>query len=135
MLQLGAEALRPLDPAGDVVADVGDGQGTRREREEVVERDDAVRLGGGHGQAPADIVEGTRRDPAEPGLDGVERGQEEVAAGPGRVAAQQGSMALLFHVPRPPRPGGSRRSQDGIDGGSLGRRRIGAMEVKVHRLR
>ena len=89
MLQLGAETLRPLDPTGDVVADVGDGQGSRREREEVVERDDAVRLGGRHGQAPADIVEGARRDPAKPRLDGMERGQEEVAAGSGRVAAQQ----------------------------------------------
>ena len=135
MLQLGAQTLRPLDPAGDVVTHVGDGQGARREREEVVERDDSVRLGRGHGQAPADIVEGTRRDPAKPRLNGVERGQQEVAAGSGRVAAQQGRMALLFHVPRPPRPGRSRRSQDGIDGGLLGRRRIGAMEVKVHCLR
>ena len=72
----------------------------------MVERDDSVCLGGGHGQAPADIVEGTRGDPAEARLNGVERGQEEVAARSGCVAAQQGSYGppLPRFEALPPRP-------------------------------
>jgi hypothetical protein len=135
MPELGTETLPPHDPTGDVVTHVSDVQGARGEREEVVKRDDSVRLGGGHRQALADIVEGTRRDPAKARLDGVERGQKEIAAGSRLVAAQQRRMALVFHVPSTPRPGRRRRSQNGIDDGALGCRRIGAMKVKVHCLR
>ncbi len=89
MLQLGTERSAPLIRQAMSSQTWATARGRGDEREEVVERDDAVRLGGGHGQAPADIVEGTRRDPAKPRLDGMERGQEKVAAGSGRVAAQQ----------------------------------------------
>jgi hypothetical protein len=78
MLQLGAETLGPFDPTGDVVTHVGDGRRLRREREEVIERDDSMCFGRGHSQAPTDIVEGAGRNPAETRLDGMERGQKEV---------------------------------------------------------
>ena len=75
-------------PAGDVVADVGHDRRPRRGREQGVERGDAVGLGRRDGQAPADVVERRLADPAEPGLDRVERRQQQVAARPRRVAAR-----------------------------------------------
>jgi hypothetical protein len=58
---------------------MGDDLGSRYEREEVIERDDAVRLGRRYGETTADVVKGTRRDPPESRLHRVKGGQEEIA--------------------------------------------------------
>ena len=75
-LEVRADRLRAGEPAGDVVADVGDDRRPRLRREQRVERGHAVRLGRRHGQAPRDVVEGRLADPADPRLDGVECRQE-----------------------------------------------------------
>ena len=135
VFQLGAQSLRTFDPAGNVVADVGDGRRLWREREEVIEGDNAVSFRGRYRQSPADVVEGARRHPAKPRLDGMERGQKRSRRDRAAWPPSERAMALLFHVPCPACPGGCRWSQDGIDGGLLGCRRLRAVEIEVHRLR
>ena len=86
-LEVGAGLLGAGEPAGDVVADVGDGRRARLRREQRVERGDAVRLGGRHGQAPADVVEARLGDLPDPVLQRVQRREQQVAAAPGFVPA------------------------------------------------
>ena len=88
--QVRADRLRAGQPAGDVVADVGDDRRPRRRREQRVERGHAVRLGRGDGQPPADVVERRLADPADPRLDGVEGRQQLGAPGARRVPAARG---------------------------------------------
>ena len=71
-------------PAGhrarDVDAGMHDASGTRLEREEVVERRDAVRLSRRDGEAAAHVVEPTAADPANAVLQRVERWEQQVSA-------------------------------------------------------
>ncbi len=81
--QVLADPLRPGDPAGDVVADMGHHRRPRLRRIEGVERGDAVRLRGRHRQPSRDVVQGGLADPADPVLDGVEGRQQTASAWPG----------------------------------------------------
>ena len=70
----------PGNPAGDVDAGVDRAERSRLEREEVVERGDAVRLSGRDREATAHVVETAAADPSDSVLQRVERGQQEVAS-------------------------------------------------------
>ncbi len=84
-LEPGAELFGAAQPAGEVVADMGDRERARRGREQVVEGDDAG-VGGRHGEPLADVVERPFAHPADAILDGMESRQESRAgrAPPGR---------------------------------------------------
>ena len=138
---LGAEPLlevhdqleRPLAPARDVLADVHDTRRARLEGEKRVEGRDSVRVGGRHGQPAAELVEAAGADPADPLLQRPEGRQQEMAAScPGRVPSG-GGVARDSVGARTAVPAGGRRAEDGVESGSLGRRRLGEREeLQVH---
>ena len=103
----------PGQPAGDVVADVGDDRRPRLRRVQRVERRDAVRLGRRDGQPLRDVVERRLADPADPRLDRVEGRQQLVAPGAGRVPALRGvpvgARRRARHRPSPSRAARGRR--------------------------
>ena len=135
-LQLIADPLRAQQAAGDVVAHVGDDRGARRRRQQRVERGDAVRLGGRHGEPLRDVVEGAPADPADARRRGLERREQQVAAGPGLVAAP-GDLAVGRDVAVAAVPAGSRPPDLGIERGidrlALLRGGRGPDDVEVHR--
>ena len=130
--QVAAQRLGAGQPAGDVVADVGDDRRSRRRREQRVERGDAIGLGRRDGQALADVVEGRLADPADPTLDRVEGRQELRAPAAGRMAAAC-RMTVDRRIAAAARPAGGRRAQDGVNGGSFGGRGERPDDVEVHR--
>jgi hypothetical protein len=130
--QVLADPFRPGDPAGDVVADVGDDRGTRLRRIQGIERGDAVGLGGRHREATGDVVEGRLADPADPILDGMERRQQLGASRAQRMAPARG-MSVHPRATRPADPTRLRRPQDGVHGGTLRGRGQRPDHVEVHR--
>ena len=132
-VEVPADGFGAGEPAGDVVADMGDGRRSRRRREERVERRHAVGLGGRHGQALADVVQARLADPADPGLERVERREQR---GPRRLRASWPPRATWPSVrvsrapPDQPESGGA---EDGVHGGTLGGRRQGTDDVQIHR--
>ena len=128
----GDQLERPTAPARDVLADVHDARRTRLEGEERVEGRDPVGVGGRHGQPAAELVEAAGADPADPLLQRPERGQQEMAASPGRVPSG-GGVARDAVGARAAVPAGGRRAEDGVESGSLGRRGLGERdELQVH---
>ena len=130
--QVPADRLRAGQPAGDVVADVRDERRPRVRGEQGIERRHAIRLGRGHGQPLADVVECRRADPADPRLDGVERRQQLGPARPDRVAAA-GSVAVDPRVARPSHPARPGWAQHGVNGSALRRGGERPDDVEVHR--
>ena len=130
-LELGAELLRALAPAGDVVAHVHHPPGARHRGQEGVERRHAVRVRRRHGEPLGDVVERALADPPDPGLDGVERRQEEVSPAPGRMAAFGGmgvpGLALAAV------PARRRRAEERIDRRALLGRRFRGHEMEIQR--
>ena len=122
-LEPGAEWSGTTGEAGDVVADVDDAGRSWLEREQGVEAGHAVRLGGRHAQAAADLVEGRLADPADARLDGVERRQQEVAPVARRVPSP-GAMSVEAGLARP----GDRLDRGALDGAGEG-----TDDMEVHR--
>ena len=126
--------LRAGQPAGDVVADVGDDRRSRGRGEQGVERGDAVGLGRRDGQALADVVERGRADPADPRLDRVECRQQLGPTRPDRVAAARG-VPVRAGVARPADPARLGRAEHGIHRGALGGGGERADDVQIHQRR
>ncbi len=129
--QVGADVLRAGQPAGDVVADVGDQRWPRSRGEQGVEGRDAVGLGRRDRQALADVVECRRADPADPRLDRVECRQELAASRPDRMPAA-GCVPLRPGVTGPTDPARLGWAEHGIHRGALGRRGERADDVQIH---
>jgi hypothetical protein len=72
-LQVGAQLLRPGQPARDVVAHVGHDGWPWAGWEPGIEGRHAVGLGRRDGESAADVVEPALADPADPSLEGMER--------------------------------------------------------------
>ena len=129
---------RAREPAGDVVAHVGDDRRPGRGRRQGVERRDAIGLGRRHGEPLRDVVERAAADPPDAPGRGVERGEQQVPAGAGVVPAMC-RVALGRDVADAPVPAAARgadlRVEDGVDRGALVRGRGGADDVEVHRRR
>ena len=110
-LQLLAHLVGALAAAGDVVADVQHALGPGNGGQQRVEGDDAVGIRRGHRQALADVVERALADPADRRLDGLKRGQQQMAPGTRLVAAGRGMrvapLVALAAVP----PGRGRAEQ------------------------
>jgi hypothetical protein len=73
-----AELLGSRELAGDVVADVREAARAALEREESVERRDAISLRRRNAQSAAGVVESAAADPADAALHFFQRGKEEV---------------------------------------------------------
>ena len=132
LAELSEELRAAGEAARDVVADVHDRLRRGRDREHGVERGDAPRLGGRHGEALADVVERARRDPAFAGLRRPQGRQKQVPAQPDCIAAGR-DVALEVHPPRPAFPSRGRRAQDGVHGRALRGRGFGARDqVQIH---
>jgi hypothetical protein len=76
LLQLGAELVRTLDLASDVIADVSYSRGLHVSGKECVEVGDTESFCRRHLEYPAGVVQGARADPADAILDGVENRQQ-----------------------------------------------------------
>ena len=116
-LELSDERLCAVTAAGDVVADVDDAGGLRRERQQRVERRDAVGVGRRHRQPAAHLVEPAGGDPADPLLQGPERRQEEVPSG-ARVMPAVGGVALAPDEAGAAVPGRRRRPEQRVESGA-----------------
>ena len=94
-LELRDELLRPARDTRHVGAHVRDDRRLGLEREQRVERRDAVRLRRRDREPPADVVERAPADPADARLDGVEGREQEMALRPrGMPAARHVLVAL-----------------------------------------
>ena len=129
--QVAADRLRAGQPARDVVTDVGHDRRPRVRREERIERRDAVGLRRGDGESLADVVECRGADPADPRLDGVERRDQQGAAGPRCVAAAR-RVPVDAAVPRAADPTRLRRAEDGVHGSTLSGGRERPDDVQIH---
>ena len=129
--QVGADALRAGQPAGDVVADMGDDRWPRGGGEQGIERGDAVCLGRRDRQALADVVERRRADPADPRLDRVECRQELGPTRPDRVAAARG-VPVRAGVADPADPARLGWAEHGIHRGALGGGGERPDDVQIH---
>ncbi len=130
-LELGADLLGAAQAAGEVVADMGHRQRSRRGGEEVVEGHDSPGVGRRHRQPLADVVERAFAHPADAILDGVQGGQQEVAPIARRPAAMR-RAAVALHVARGTLPAGGGGAEEAVHGGALFARRLGAVNLDVH---
>ncbi len=139
-LTLGAEALLDLRDqvvgadalAGDVLAHVDDTGRPRLDREHRVEGRDAVDVCRRKGEPAAELVEAAGADPSDPLLERPECRQQQVAPRTGGVPRAGGVPArptqTLTTVPAV-----DGRTEDGVERGALGARRLGARdEMQVH---
>ena len=108
------KGLRPLDPTGNVLANMDLGGRTVFHRKHVEKSCDAISLGGRHRQAFADIIECSRRDPAKSFLYRMEGGQKLVTLGAGAIAPQKGNSPFSLQIAPAPGPGRFRRTKDTI---------------------
>ena len=130
--QVRAYLLGASKPARDVVADVGHGGRTRLRRKHRVEGGDAIRLGGRHGQALADVVQAGLRDLADAILEGMECGEKEIPSSARRVSAAR-HVPVEAGVPIAPGPAGFGGTDHRIHGGALSRQGEGSDDVEIHR--
>jgi hypothetical protein len=121
-LELGHQLLRAARDAGHVGAHVRDHGRLGLEREQRVERRDAVRLRRRDREPPADVVERAPADPADARLDGVEGREQKMALRPRGMPAARHMLVALAGLRRtlPARPG---RAEDRVDRLALDRRR------------
>ena len=108
-----------LEPAREVGADVQHVGGTLLERDERVERRDAVRVGGRDVEPSRRVAERALAHPADAPLCGAQRGEEQV---PALAVGARDAVAV--------RRG---RTDDGVDRLALGVGRLREREAKVHR--
>src|SRR5207245_143187 len=111
LFELATESLRTRAQAGDVIAHVDRQRGTRLQGQQGVAGGDAVGVGRGDGQAGAEVAQRPFADPADPILNRMQRGQEQVTLGAGRSTAEGDALiAPALRSPLPARLGGSRSS-------------------------
>src|SRR6185436_2234846 len=130
-LQLGTQLAGALALARDVVTHMQHPPGPRNRRQQRVERDHAIGVRRGHGESPADVVERPLADPANPGLNRLERGKQQVPPRPRRVSATRSKSVSLL-VPLAAVPSRAGRPEESIDGLPFLGSRLGVQEVKVH---
>ena len=125
---------RAVHSAGDVVAHVYDGRWALLGREHRVEGSHAIGLRGRHLQPAADVVETALTNPANPGLQGVQRRQQHRAAVAGLAAAARN--VPVYVAARPAFPAALADSQHAVDRRALvvGGRCRQEMQVHVRRL-
>ncbi len=130
-LNLRADLLSAVDPAGKVIADVDDRERRRRGAEQRVKRRHPVRLGGRDGEASADVVKRAGADPADLVLYCVQHRQQQVPPGSRGVPAVSGMGVGRRALPAI--PAALRRTKDRVDGSTLGIRRWRRRpELQVH---
>ncbi len=115
LFELLANPAGAAGEAGNVFADISHHRSPQLQREHVVERRDPVDFGGRHVEAPGDVIDRPRADPADAPLDGMQGGQEPVAAGAEMPAADR-DAALECDTPLAAFPAGLGLSQLLIDG-------------------
>ena len=130
-LELGHQLLRAARDARHVGAHVRDHGRLGLEREQRVERRDAVGLRRRDREPPADVVQRAPADPADARLHRVQRREQEVALRPRGVPAARHVLVALAGLRRslPARPG---RAEDGVDRLALDRRRELVLDDEVH---
>src|SRR6185312_4373754 len=84
--------------AADVIAHVEHALGPRRRGQQRIERRHAPGVGRGHVEPRADVVERAFADPADARLHGLQRGEQLVPAGAGRVSAERHVCIALRHA-------------------------------------
>ena len=87
LLERRAQLLRASDATCEVVTDVHHILRALLDAEHRIERGDPVRLRGRNGQSLADVVQPAFADPAHPGLERVQGGEQEVPLLPCRTSA------------------------------------------------
>ena len=117
-------AFRSLQSADDVVADVGHARRALAPARTCRRRTRRRRPRPAGRQPPADVVEGALADPAHPALHRVERGQQQVAPRPRRVASPSGATVGARAALRP-LPARAGRSEHGVDRSPLRRATAG----------
>ena len=128
-LELGDEVLRAARDARDVGAHVRDDRRLGLEREQRVERRDAVRLRRRDREPLADVVERAAADPARRAP--ARRAAWAAAGGAalGRLAAAERDAGVAFAGLARALPPARRRAQDGVDRLALGGRRRVVVET------
>ncbi len=136
---LGAETLferrdqlvRAVTATGQVVADVHDPRRPPLEREQRVERRDAVRVGRRHGETLADVVERAGAEPADMLVNRLQDGEQEVAPG-SRAVATVRNLALVVDLPHTAFPARGGGAEHAVDRRPLGGGGHGVEQVDVH---
>ncbi len=118
---VGKFASASLDATDQVDADMDLACRPLAGREQPVEGDDAMDLGGRHVEAFGDVVDGCRADPAHPVVDGVQRRQQQVTACSERPAADPVVRTRRLVGP-----------EYRVDGGAFGGGGLDAARLQVH---
>ena len=125
------QLVRAVTATGQVVADVHDPRRAPLEREQRVERRDAVRVGRRHGKSLADIVERAGAEPADTLVNRVQDGEQEVAPG-SRAVATVCNLALVVDLPHTAFPARGGGAEHAVDRRPLGGGGHGVEQVDVH---